>query len=307
MISAAHSFLFFLLLLLSACSPVTQILETTVKTIPVYNVAPEKMIIINTFDVASQNYRENKEALFVSLIDSALIILSRDIAKRSGILAKPLLGVTQAGKTVSYRDSLTHQLMLDNQASDAIAITSFNIYFDQTNVEVTEDESGGKSREAYYDLVSDIDYNWYDHDGVFQSTKVEIRQFHSSRFVLSGVFAAGPNIVSQKEEALKMIESNLMRYLNHFFPGYEKRMRPVFVGKEFTIVKASINAGDFEKALTESIRLTKNADKQVAAQANYNCAVLLEFLNRPTDVRAYLEESQRLHNLYPTFEMMKDY
>lgn len=109
-------------------------------------------------------------------------------------------------------------------------ITYFNVYFDKTNVEVTRTSSGGKSREAFCDIVAEINFSFYDKNGVFKD-------------------------------------------LNNFFPGWEERTRIIFVGKDLGTVRTLVARGDSDAAMEESLGFVNSADKNLAARANFNCAV----------------------------------
>ncbi len=108
---------------------------------------------------------------------------------------------------------------------------------------------------------------------LFRDEEIEVRRFHSTRSVLSGLLAFGPNVVKQQDDVYSIVEENTIRYLNLFLPGYDFRIRPVFTGKEFSAFKLAVDANDFEKALGETLSLATNFDRKVAAQANYNDAV----------------------------------
>ena len=275
-------------------------------TKPRYHVSPERMIVLNSVDVTSK-YRDNKVELFQQALDSSLYFLSKEIRLRSGIEAVPSYGLTRISKNELERDIFIRKIMSEQSFSDAIVITSFDVYFDQTDVEVTKGDDGSKSREAYYDIVSYIDYLWYDPNGLFKEQEVELRRFHSSRMVLSGLFAAGPNIVKQKDDAIRLIKDNLNDYLNYFLPGSVNRSRPIFVNKPFNNIKTMLSVNDFDRAMSECERFFWNPDQQVAAQAYYNYAVLLERVKRYDEVLPYLEKSQAAFDLPETYEMRRDY
>ena len=196
--------------------------------------------------------------------------------------------------------------MKKHKASHAIAITFIDVYFDQTDVEVTKDDSG-TSREAFYDIVSNINYVLYNRNGVFKDLKVDQRRFHSSRAVLSGLLAAGANVVKNSEDAVAISRHNVEAYLNNFFPGRADRTRVVFVGKELDGVKTALVTGDYETAMEESRRFIHHPDHKLAAKPNYNCAVLFERSNQHAQIKLYLEQSLGLYNLPQARSMMNDY
>ncbi len=142
-----------LCVLVGSCVSVHSV-RTGVPITPIHQVDPQRILLLNAYDVTVNNYRSNKEQFFNVLMDKALLDISRDIQKRIGQEAPTRLGLTKAGEASSSRDSVVMNLMNEEQASDAIVITSFTVYFDQTEVVVTRDDDGSKSREAHYDIVS---------------------------------------------------------------------------------------------------------------------------------------------------------
>jgi len=281
--------------------------RTGVPITPIHQVNPERFVLLNTYDVAAEKYRTNKEQFFMVLLDKALLDMSRDIQKRTGLDAPAKLGLTSAGTSSSVRDSVVMNIMMEHQASDAIVITSFTVYFEQTDVVVTRDDDGSKNREAHYDIISNIRYLWYDREGLFRDEEIDVRRFHSTRSVLSGLLAAGPNVVKQQDDVYSIVEENTIRYLNLFLPGVDFRMRPVFTGKEFTVFKHAIDANDYERALGEALRLVDAPDRKVAAKANYNAAVMYERLEHYHKVKQYLLESAKLYRYEFTNMMLEDY
>ena len=53
----------------------------------------------------------------------------------------------------------------------------------------------------------------------------------------------------------------------------------------------AIKQNDYDRALAESWKLTKNPKRRIAAQALYNCAVLSERKNDIPAARQYVQES----------------
>ncbi len=297
-----------LILLLSSCATGNLVIQSQIKTLPQYpiNPAPQKFLLLNTFDVRSQKFRGNKDQLFISLLDSTLHLISEEIRLRADIDSKVMYGLTHLGNSSLEHDSLMRALMVQNSVTHAIITTFFYTYFDQTSVVVTQDQNG-KNREASYDIVSEIHYSLYDEKGIFKDIQQKRRRFHSSRQVASGLLAAGPNIIKNKDDVLFMTKDNVVQYLNQFLPGHEDRMRMLFTSKELTSVKTALANNNYSAAITESLRFVNHPDIKVAAKANYNCAVLLEKKNEQADIRSFLEESLRLYELPEARYMMSDY
>lgn len=301
-----YRFLFLPLLLLVSCTATKKIISYNVITTPVYKIdpPPQKVLVLNSNDIVSFKYRDNKEELFISLTNSFMEWIAGRITDRSGIPVQVLPGYTA---TAGHTDSTVFARMKENQASHAIIIHSFDVSFNQTHVDVVKTDQGSKNRTAYYDIVAEISYSFYSSGALLRDMPIHKSRFHSSRSVISGLLAAGPNIVAQRKDALDIILENGQEYLNYFFPGEARRTRSLFTGKEFGAVNAAIAKGDYEAALTESLRLIHDADKARAAKACYNCAVLFERKNQPEEAKEYLKQSLSLANLWEAKNMLRDF
>ena len=104
-----------------------------------------------------------------------------------------------------------------HQAALAIIITAFDVDFTQTNVKVEKNSNGSKSREAFYDINSAIRLLFYAGDSLLKDLQMTKSAYYGSKNVVSGLLAAGPNVVVQKKDAWRITRSNLDDYLNVFF------------------------------------------------------------------------------------------
>ena len=292
------------LLLLVSCSAPKNIISYKSRTIPIYSVdpPPQKIILLNNYDVASKKYRDNKEQLFLRLIDTMMYWAGKRINDNTGIETQVIRGYTLANG-----DSTIYRLIADHKATHAITVSDFDVSFEQTRVDVTKDNSGSKSREAYYDIVADISYSLYAQDSLIRQRDLHQSRFHSSRSVASGLLAAGPNVVVQKDDAYRIVMEIWQQYLNYFFPGEKMRSRPVFINKGFEAVGQAISRHDYEAALTESLRFIGDPDKTKAAKACYNCAVFFDRKNQPEEAKKYLRQSLSFATLVEAKQMWYDF
>jgi len=299
-----HRLAIFFLLLLSSCTAPKNIISYTSRTIPIYSVdpPPKKIILLNNYDVASKKYRDNKEQLFLRLIDTMMYWAGKRINDNTGIETQVIRGYTLANG-----DSTIYRLIADHKATHAITVSDFDVSFEQTRVDVTKDNSGSKSREAYYDIVADISYSLYAQGSLIRQRDLHQSRFHSSRSVASGLLAAGPNIVVQRDDAYRIVMDSWQQYLNYFFPGEKMRSRPVFIKKGFEAVGQAISRQDYEAALTESLRFIDDPDKTKAAKSCYNCAVFFERKNQPEEAKKYLRQSLSFATLYEAKQMWRDF
>lgn len=298
-------YLFILLLFASCSTPSSMMLNYSLEHKAAYKWSkpPTKFIVLNTFDVNTQRYRENKEELFKRILDT-LVQQAVTRIGNAGYKAEPVFGYTKADVlNIAQKDSL---LKLYN-ASHLVAIDSFDARFIQTEVEVTKSEDG-KSREAYYDFECTTGFQFMNENGRISPGKV-FRQsyFHSSRLVASGLLAAGPNIVTQQQHGFQGALINLNRFLDDYFPNKRMVNRPLFVEGAFDAVGAAARINDYVKALEFSRQLTNTANPRRAAEALYNCAVLSELMGDRIDAERYLRESLFSFPLDEARVMMREY
>jgi hypothetical protein len=64
----------FCMVMIAACTAPTRFISFTARTRPVYtfNPEPEKILLLNNVDIVSKKYRDNKEELFIALINEMM-------------------------------------------------------------------------------------------------------------------------------------------------------------------------------------------------------------------------------------------
>lgn len=294
-----------LLFILSSCTTTQSYILNEVQTIPLHPLdpTPKKMLILNTFDVSTKNYRNHKEELFTRLLDSVMIGMSNELTYNSDIPSEVLIGRTSfADTTITIQ-----KLMKEYTASHAMIITDFNVNFVQTEVEITGEDKYGKDKVAHYDIESDIRYILYDKQGIVNEFPVTQSRFHSTRSVISGLLAAGPNVVENQDDALSIVRQNGSEYLNYFFPLWVKRTRKVFDKKELSGVREAISMDNYDAAFEVSRRYVHDPDRKLAAKANYNCAILMERKHQPYEAQLYMKESLGLYRLMEAESIKRDF
>lgn len=296
----------FIIFLLSSCLVSKQYLSYNTNTKPLYEfgINPQKILLINSCDIASKHYRDNKEELFAGLVKTLINWASDNIRSKTTITIEI---ITDSLNTSKNTDSTVNELLEKYDATHAIVVSSFDTYFTQTHVDVTKNYDGKKSREAFYDIVSDIGYMLFAKDTLLRKDKILLSRFHSSRSVISGLLAAGPNIVVQKEDAEQISLDNIKKYISYYFPSEMRRNRVVFCGKGLEQVKTALEKEDFEAALTESLKITTDKNSKLAARASYNCAVFFEKKNQPDEAITYIRKSLSLYQLEAAAIMMRDF
>ena len=286
--------------LLTACGP-GQLVTYNVAITPVQPLqpAPQKVLVLNTFDPALYAQRKNKAELVAQLTDT-LIKQTTAQLNGSGLQVVPQYGITTVFTNADEGSILS--LIKENKATHALVITEVDVYFDQTGVEVTKTQNG-KSREAFYDICSRISYALYNESGKIETQTVPLRKAHSSRSVISGVLAAGPALASNKEAFYKLASDNKNIFLHQYFPIYITRQRTLFTKGAFKLVGQAIAQQNYETALKESLMLTESSSRETRAKAYYNCAVLTERLQNEGTAQKYLQQSLWALRLPQAIEM----
>ena len=84
----------FCLLLLVSCTAPNKIISYSAQTIPIYTVdpPPQKIILLNTYNVAAKKFRDNKEELFLRLIDSLMNRAAVKISDKGGAGTEVIMG-----------------------------------------------------------------------------------------------------------------------------------------------------------------------------------------------------------------------
>lgn len=175
---------------------------------------PVNMLIINSFDAMSMKARKNKKELFGQLADSLKQILYNSTPPPLG---GRLIIVPELVRAVAHSDSVILVLLANNNASKAIIIKDVDASFYQTHVDVVK-EKDGKTRTAFYDICAKISYQFYSKDVKMKESDITSCEFFTKRNVMSGLFAAGPDIVGKKKEAFKIIRKNALDYISKETP-----------------------------------------------------------------------------------------
>ena len=168
----------------------------------------EKILIINSFNAESMKARKNKQLLFAELSDSLKQMLYNEMDAKIPVerIVIPELIILQDN------DSVYFELIRKYSATKAIVIKNLNVYFEQTGVEVTRD-GNHKDREASYDIDADVDYDLYDESKKIREFHTRVFEFFTTRSVVSGLLAAGPDIVGKRKHAYRIIQKNAQQFV----------------------------------------------------------------------------------------------
>lgn len=173
-----------------------------------------RTLIVNAFDVSTMRARKNKKLLFYTLLDTLKYMIKAQMENNSRreieIPALPFAGISQG-------DSIIYELQKQHKAAYAVVVKEYDVYFEQKDVEVQKD-AYGTHRNASYDIYCVISYAYYDSTHLIKEARVSVFHYFSTRSVLSGFLAAGPNIVSNKDGAIGITGENVREYFRSYFP-----------------------------------------------------------------------------------------
>jgi hypothetical protein len=168
----------------------------------------DRLLIINSFDANAKKSRKNKKELFNDLSIRIRTILSEEINRRG---FREAVIIEELIENSTGQDSIYFQLMKSKQASGAIVIKDINVWFEQTGVDVVK-EGKSKSRTAYYDICSEVSYVLYNQSTFEKENAINRCEYFTERSVMSGLLAAGPDIVGKSKHAFNMVEKNAKEY-----------------------------------------------------------------------------------------------
>jgi hypothetical protein len=168
----------------------------------------DRLLIINSFDSDAKKWRKNKKELFNDLSIRIKNTLSEEINRRG---FREAVIIEELIENSTGQDSIYFQLMKSKQASGAIVIKDINVWFEQTGVDVVK-EGKSKSRTAYYDICSEVSYVLYNQSTFEKENAINRCEYFTERSVMSGLLAAGPDIVGKSKHAFNMVEKNAKEY-----------------------------------------------------------------------------------------------
>lgn len=167
------------------------------------------IVIINAFDPSKDKSRKNKQELFTELADSLKEYLNYFLAGKKDTKTTRM---PELLKDISVNN--LQAIMTQSEAIMVIVILKLNVYFDQTNVDVTKNSDGSKSREASYDICCQVSYNIYQPGVSIVLAEEKNCEFFTTRSVASGLLAAGPDVVGKKKYTYDMVRKNAFKFIS---------------------------------------------------------------------------------------------
>lgn len=167
------------------------------------------ILVMNAFDARDTKYRNNKKELFAELADSLKNYLYEELAPNNE------KGVTILPELQTNTSSGYLQTVLDQHGADIIlAILSLNVFFEQTDVSVSKNNDGSKSRDASYDLCCTVTYKIYRPGTIGSASEERNCRFFTNRNVASGLLAGGPDVVGKKKYTYSVVKENAFNFIS---------------------------------------------------------------------------------------------
>jgi hypothetical protein len=168
-----------------------------------------RILIINSFDAQSMKARKNKKEFFTELTDTLKQMLSLKFIERNKL---EVIVIPVLISNPENNDSLYFKLVTEHKATYTIVIRNLNAWFEQTDVEVVK-ESDGKKRTASFYICSAVTYCLYKNSSKQEESEIKKSEFFTKRNVVSGLLAAGPDVVGKSKYVIEMIEKNAAEYV----------------------------------------------------------------------------------------------
>lgn len=173
---------------------------------------PFRILVVNCFDPAGTSFRKNKKELLNDVADSLRFYLAeltnRDNTGKGIMPEERLSGLNDnAGRLDSLR--------VQNAADFVIAILNVEAEFVKTDVDVEIQNDGSKKRTARYDLCTTFNYLLADKKGSYIERKENVCEFFTERSVMSGLLAAGPDLVGKSKWVFRSARKNAAAYYDY--------------------------------------------------------------------------------------------
>lgn len=249
----------------------------SVKTPPEIDFAerPKRILIAPLYKVDQLHVaRDKKEELIKDCLDIFLKNLEQSMAENlSGIEAVLIKDPFTIEDFPSSPGSIA-KLLKENQADILFGIDQFRPQVEKAGVEVVETSSGSKDRTATYLISADGSLRIFNADTLLRVFPFYTSAFLKERKVVSGLLAAGPSLVSNRDEALNVsIEASrkLVERMCYKDRSYSIRR---FSMKEFKQLNTYLSTEDTASATAEVNILTEHNSTKVRGRAFVMKAIL---------------------------------
>jgi len=171
-----------------------------------------QVLVVNGYDPSSTSFRKNKKELLSDVADSLRYYLKEMIERENaGKVSLAEHRVVPLGDSTGWLDNLLQQ----KQTDFVIVILNVEAEFVKTDVEVERQDDGSKKRTARYDLCSTINYLLAGKKDTYSERKEIVCEFFTERTVMSGLLAAGPDLVGKSKWVFRSVRKNAIAYVEY--------------------------------------------------------------------------------------------
>lgn len=218
--------------------------------------------------------RDKKEELIKDCLDTFLQRTSQQMNS----------GIPQC-ETILLKDPFVYEgypndpaviakLLKDNQADLLFAIDQFRPSVEKAGVEVVETPGGSKDRTATYLISAGGVLRIYNTDSLLRNFSFYSSAFLKQRKVVSGLLAAGPSLVSNREEAIDISQDAARALVVRMCPGQGTYNMRKFSMKEFRQLNNYLQNEDNASAMAEALVLANSSSSKVRGRAYVMIALL---------------------------------
>lgn len=244
---------------------------------PIINFSPKptRVLVAPLYRVEDLKIaRDKKEDLVQECLDTLLAGMQSSAGLRN--LAYELVRDTNPFRINGYPgDPKSIMQLLEMHQSDLlIAIDGFRPYIMQGDVNVSESYSGSKSKTADYFIVVDGKLSIFNRDSMLHEFPFRLSRFLKSRQVVSGLLAAGPSLVNNRESALALSMSMGVDLVEMLQPGKAQVSARLYTMKDLRELNRYIQQEDWASARAAVNILMESGERKVKGRAYYMSALL---------------------------------
>jgi len=259
--------------LLVTASTAGQIKTVSVLTPPEIKLVPMPSRIVVFQDLQSnisQVERQKKEELINECEDSLLSAFAKTIMNLLPSVECIVLPITKNDDSLKNPSEVLHRYNADL----AFGIADFRPQVVQGEVTTIKNDDKSKSKTAEYYMAAGGALHIYNSDSLLKTFTFSERQFLQTRGVVSGLFAAGPSLVKNREAALGVTHYAAQRLAEKFVPQYTPYTVTLFKKKELKEVTDLIAHNNYGEAIQKALQFTTHENEAISTRACYLCAFL---------------------------------
>jgi len=278
---------------------VAQIKTVSVSTPPEIKLVPlpSRVVVFQDFDASEPNIaRQKKEELIGECVDSLLSVFAKTVTT---LLPAVECILVPAAKMEDSTE--TPFLILRRYRADlAFGIADFRPEVVQGEVTTTKNDDNSKSKRAKYSMTASGTLRIYNSSALLKTFPFSESEFLQDRAVMSGLFAAGPSLVKNRETALEVTDRAARHLAEKFVPQQTAYSITLFHKKELKEVTDLIEHDNYKEALEKALPLTTHENEAISSRACYLCALLYHTQMDFAKAFEYAERARKIKKMITT-------